>query len=301
MAYGVNAVIRESLIFLLVSFSPWCFAEDVYIHLKPQVTLDHLDVKLGDVASITTDTDNSRTLKRLVHVPLAKFDSLAVPVSLTREQIEQQLLKLLPELHENISWGGVTAVSIDGKKQAIDLEPYIDQLAAGLIGKITPRLGNVELTLMNNKMESMGAPMGKVRLQPHMQQTQWIGGDIRIPLSIFVDERFYTKPIVHFKVRPVKGTGFSDASGSNVQSSNGDGDLATKTIASHRNPEKSALVKKNQPILIMAQAGAIQIESAGIALSDGFAGDQLRVRRVGENDTLIGRVSGDGAVIVGDN
>lgn len=294
-------MMRKGLILLLASFSPWCLAEDVYVHLKPQVTLDHLDVKLGDVASIMTDTDNSRTLQRLIHMPIAKLDSLAVPVSLTRERIDQQLLKLLPELHESISWGGVTAVSIDGKKQAIDLEPYMDQLAAGLMEKITPRWGNVEMTLMNNRMEWMDAPMGKVSIQPHMQQIQWTGRDIRIPLSISVDGRFYTKPIVHFKVRPVKDTGFSDAFNSNVQSNNENGGLATNTITPRPSPEKSTLVKKNQPIRIMAQAGTIQIESAGIALSDGIAGEQLTVRRVGANDTLIGRVSEDGAVIVGDN
>lgn len=258
--------------------------------MKPVAILDHLDVKLEDVASVTTNSDSSPGQKLLL-ASITHLDSLAAPAKLKREDINQRLLKYLPQ-RDNIVWGGATTTSIYGKKQVINLQPPIDQLAGELISTMSPQLGSFELTLVNQKLELVNAPMGLIRFRPDIRLLQWTANDFHIPLSVFVDDKLYAKPIVHFKIHSAPTLAFR-AESSPIQGQI----LPMNTSPS---PTKEVLVKKDQPIRIMAKTGTIQIESSGIALADGKAGDRLTIHRNGTTDTLIGRVSQNGTVIVGD-
>ena len=59
------------------------------------------------------------------------------------------------------------------------------------------------------------------------------------------------------------------------------------------------IVRRNGPVALVYQAGALTIRAEGRALSDGAAGDAVRVMNVASRQTIMGRVMPDGTIEVG--
>lgn len=66
-------------------------------------------------------------------------------------------------------------------------------------------------------------------------------------------------------------------------------------LKSLRNPH---LVKAGKPTRLVYEAGALQISTLGVPLSDGEAGDMVQVRNLDSGKILYARVSGDGSLRV---
>jgi flagella basal body P-ring formation protein FlgA len=60
-----------------------------------------------------------------------------------------------------------------------------------------------------------------------------------------------------------------------------------------------ALVKRNGHVLLVYNNGALTIRTEGRALSDGAAGEQVRVMNLASRQTIFGTVAADGTIEVG--
>ena len=60
-----------------------------------------------------------------------------------------------------------------------------------------------------------------------------------------------------------------------------------------------SLVKRNEVVALVYQNGGLTIRAEGRALSDGAAGEEVRVMNLGSRQTIVGRVTADGTIEVG--
>jgi flagella basal body P-ring formation protein FlgA len=59
------------------------------------------------------------------------------------------------------------------------------------------------------------------------------------------------------------------------------------------------LVRRNSHVALVYQSGALTIRAEGRALSDGAAGDEVRVMNLASRQTIVGTVAADGTIDVG--
>lgn len=303
-------MIRLCLWLLLISPWQWAIAGDVYVRIKSEVTLDHLNVYLGDVATVTADTTDRQMPERLLREPVAHLATLAIPTRIGKQEIEQSLLKRKLDGREDFVFGGPDFIVVYGKRQTISLMPQLDYMANWLAERLSIQLEVVNLTLMTNNVKLTDVPMGKVEQRALFEQIRLSGNDIRIPLSVSVDGHIYAKPIIQFRLDTKHARSDSERPARLTQSVNNavvrpvvqSQAVADVYAASQISlVKKNFLIKKGQHVRIVVQEGSIQIESEGVAMMDADVGDMVKVRRIDGKDMLIGRVLGSDTVVIGND
>ena len=86
-------LVRLLLLISLTSVN-WCFADDIYIRLKPELTMDHSDVYLRDIVSSITSNIQQRQIDRLLAERVTKLSSHEDPIKLSRKDIELLFSKM---------------------------------------------------------------------------------------------------------------------------------------------------------------------------------------------------------------
>lgn len=305
-------MVRGGLFLILFFPVHWCLADDIYIRLRPEVTLEHSNIYLRDIASVTTSSDDHQKIEKLLAEQIAKMGIHESTMRLSRHDVESIISKHRPDLRESIIFGGAESVSVQGR-QAVSLAPEMDSLATWVMQRVGPQLGAVELTVMTKNTEFHDVPMGAVEKRPLFEQTRRSGQDIHIPILVSVDGRVYAKPVLHFRLQPIHGAAALDRTvfplvsashattkiASSLTGAAMDG--VTHTDDSDLPGKKSFLITKNQLVRIVVQDGVIRIESDGISLANANVGDEVKVRRGDNPDVLVGHVSGPNTVVVGDD
>lgn len=295
-------LIRSLFLLGWVLVAPLCFADDIYIRLKPKVTVNHLNISLKEIATVTVNSSNPAMLDRLILKPVVHLSSLVNPVKLTRQQIENSLTQAGLKDAAVISWGGVDSILIYGKSQVVDLSPWMRSVADSMSQKNGTQ---TDFKLMN-VYESVEVPMGKVEPRANLEKVRRYGDEIQIPFSIFVDGKLSATRTAHLKMQATnlltgdalnRNKDLQKVSSAQLPYMPGSSDQLVELSSNEQN--KSFLIKKNQHVRILVQDAAVEIESEGVSLSSANVGDEIKVRRMSSQDVLIGRAIEPNVVVVG--
>jgi hypothetical protein len=306
-------MIRVLLVLALFFASNICFSDEIFIRLKPEVELEHLDVYLADIATVVSDEE---TLDRspLMTMPIVKFKSLAAPVTLSLQDVEAAVAKYVAP--EKITWGPVNSTIIRAKEREVDLSAGIDAAKAWLVRQVASQSGKSEFELVSNRFERMALPNGKIEQRPDFEKANQQGLEIRIPLGIYLNGNYYARRSMVFKSHmatqmqleleqnttqnSVKDEAYHQQKKESVQPvPNSYGGNVQKIDSAKEKQDNLYLINKNKEVEVIVREGAVQVESRGIALSDAKVGDELRVKRPDSKNDFIGHVDEFGRVIVG--
>jgi hypothetical protein len=260
-------------------------AEDAFLSLRPQVSVDHSVVLLGDVVEVTAR--QPAIAERLHGIELARFSSLAKPAKLSRAEIDGLLNQRGALPSGGIAWGGSTEVVISGRLRRIDLAPGIDGAASQLMQALGPGHA-VVIRVLDNGGDVM-APPGRTSVRPEMGALYRFGQTVDVPLAVEVDGIAVARPIVRFEVSrsPLDSAQFDPAPR-----------RAAAPVSVDRGSPAELSVEKDRPVRIVVEAGSVRLEGEGTALADAREGDTVKVRRATGGTELLGRAAGPGLVLV---
>lgn len=278
-------------------------AEEAFVRLRQHVSLDSVVVQLGDVAEITTGLPE--TTARLRAIEIARLKSLVKPVRLARAEVDALLARQRGFSRGSIAWGGSSEVVISGRLGHVDLTPGLDAAAKLLMEKYGQRRG-VVIRVVDGGGEVL-APPGPVNIRPEMASLRRLGRSIELPLVVEVDGVRVARPQIRFEISwdtfdsPMPEVVLRKSSVLELPP-----DLSARAPGIDvRRPvgaldDGDLLIKKDQSVRILVEAGAVRLESDGIALADARHGDMVKVKRSSGNNEIPARVIGRGLVLVGE-
>lgn len=265
---------------------------DVFVTLRPAAEVKHRTVLLGDVATIAVRIPAEQ--QEWSALEIARPESFATPVHLTRAAIADRLASLRPEWRGRLYWGGSEEVVVSGQSQQFDLEPAVSKAAIFLL----ERLGGKDRVTLRVEEGSgkISIPFGVVHCRPDLQAANFLGAYAEVPLLLDVDGKPVTRQLVRFAVLRAPRRAAQAESGVQVQAT--DVPDAGAQVQVHASPY---LVARQKPVTLLLDMEGIRIESEGIALDNARLGDVVRVRRANGNAELAGKVVREGVVQVGEN
>ena len=289
---------------LLVFFSQFSLAEDIYIELMPEATIDRHDVHLSDIAKLTSNDLNLKaSLSKLV---IVKLDSLGIPFKISKIEIEKVTQERMHMLSGSIVWSNAEFCLVRPELHPVDLSRGVDITAMTLMKNV--KVKGVELLSTDTQLPLVAAPRVKIEQRPNFQEARMMGSNITIPLYVFADNRLIAKPALHFRFREVKpnaiqSVGYTFASKEEVYASNlEDSEVDdAKTDAEYiMTPvkKKQFLIQKNQHVKLLIKSGMLEVESQGIAMSNAYLGDQVKVRKLSGSEVLFGRAQEAGVIVL---
>lgn len=283
-------MIRYLLIALLM-YSATCEAEDIYVQLKKEVELTHLEVQLGDIAEVISN--NPGTVQSITRLPVLQLKSVVVPVKLNKVKIQELLDKKASTIGYSFIWGSEDTVLLTGAKRMIDLSAGADKAASWILENIQSNSGKAVVVPLH-KLELNNMPIGQVEQQPIFSEVRQLLNKVSIPLEVFVDGVLVAKPTLSFKVNG--NLAMSNHAGKNLTEWQEDSISVKNNLPSASNPVESYMVQKDQKVQVMLDVGLMHIESGGIALSNGNKGDEVIVQRIDNNELFTGVVSAPGVI-----
>lgn len=265
-------------------------AEDAFMKLRPRVEVDDVVVKLGDVAEVTAR--QAVLADQLKRVEVGRFATLSRPIRLNRSDIERVLEQSALVSSGSVVWGGASEVQLVGRSRRIDLTAGVDAAASALMARLGTRQ-YIEIRVLDDGGDVVGPP-GKTRIVPEIELARRRGYVIEVPLLVEIDGIAVAHPLVRFEVTR-KPPEFANASLLPA--------VPTAQVSLDEKVEEPVnwAVQKDHPIRVIVAAGAVRLESSGIALADARQGDKVMIRRLGGGTDLQGRATGRDLVVVEEN
>jgi flagella basal body P-ring formation protein FlgA len=318
--YGLACLIGMAL----ASSGAPCLAETASVRLKQQAELSTATYALGDISEIASA--DARLERRLAATPVGKTPRIGYAETVQRRTIADLIERGDPQLRAAIRWEGAEAVTVRGRGQKVSVDALLRAAVGALYAAVGNAVPHLEVDLLSN-LENIHVPAGALRITPRIQPHPALSKRMCVWLDLQVDGKDYRTVPVWFAVKA-----FQPALVARVPLRAGDAprlqDFATETLdvttfgsaplardapldaVRLRKPldagmpllaahvEERPPVARNQPVEVRVTLGSIQIEIAGVALSDARLGEVVKVRNPASNDSFPATVIADGKVLI---
>lgn len=302
------------------------------VALRPQVQVDRADVRLGDVALLSsTDLE---TLRRAMAVPLGQAPRLGEPVALEGTRLRGWLRSRMGLRDEQIQWEGVDSTSVRTAAREIAGDAVAAQAREALLehlqavarqrGLVQPRIELQAVALPS--MLQVPATGTQLRVRPLEQVIP--GPRMMVWVDVFAGERHVRAIPVRFEVSlfamaPVARQEL--AAGSDVPQE----DVAWREVDLARLPAAAVpaawsaqtgaeapvhvrkrtaagevltadrvgpapAVARGQWVRVIATSGGLSLESRAQSLQDGQIGQTVRVRPQNAAEPLMAKIVAPG-------
>jgi len=310
----------------------------VTIELRPSVQVKHHQVRLGDIAYLTTR--DLPTLRRLMALPLGAAPRPGEPVLLEREILERWLLSrgglTVPgdsDGNSSLRWTGATETSIEIATQELAGEVVMQAAQSALTQWLAQRSvrSEVQASPIRDLTLPAGAPVLHVRPMPSGGQPQ---RRMLVWVDVWVGEHFVRTLAVRFEVNawaPVTVATDRLDSGATIDAVTLHGATESReldltalrpgTRVRAAQAEEPADQRLRQPLRrgdvltdahleatpavtrgnwarLLARSGEVTVESRVEVLQDGRTGQFVRVKVPGGSGEVLARVTGRGQVEV---
>ncbi|HYD79883.1 MAG TPA: flagellar basal body P-ring formation chaperone FlgA [Paucimonas sp.] len=309
------------LLFVAGMFVGNAAAAAVRIELKPLAVVAKRDYTLGDIASVTAE--DAREANVLAAIAIGKTPRPGYTDRMTKEELRRVIRSR--GIDAAAEWKGADVVRVEaaanpfsGKRIADDAAAHLSALLAnaGYRAEIQPAADVADVPL----------PHGEVSLRPRaMNIEETLRRRVPVRMDILLDGVFYRSLNVPFLVKAYgpawvarrdlpKGQALqcADLSEQVIDVAAFDGDVAAGKCddglgrLKHALAGGSPLLTANlQPVPAVTQGetitlqfvdGALALESAAVALTDGAVGQRVPVKPATSKDTVLAHVVAPGVV-----
>ncbi len=304
---------------LMLAFGPVTFAETVKVAVKPVSVVRGPDLTFGDIAEIS-----GGALERVNYLKQLRLGEAPAPgatIYLTPQSLEPRLLATRADFSA-VAWSvpasfKITTSSqiVNGQKIAELARSFIAQTAVGATALMVEAPGDLQ------------APLGKLELTAELAGPVRYNAPTTVLVAVRTDGATFAKVPVQFEVKRILEvvvvvenlnagdiiqarsvrlesmvagklqsgylTDLSKVVGMQIRQSAPPG-----SILFERSLSRPILVKQGEMIRIAARIGEIEVSAGGVAMSQGAAGDLIRVQNLTTKRFLTGRVQEDKSVLV---
>jgi flagella basal body P-ring formation protein FlgA len=299
----------------------------VRIALRASAEVDHPDVSLGDIATLTTD--DLPTLRRLVDLPLGRVPRTGGAARVDRGTLVQWIHARTGIGPSEVEWSGPSVSEVRVALRDVSGEAIAQAAEESLRAALAHEGRRVELRV-RQLPRPVSAPAGRLRLATRpIPRTAVVPRRLSAWVDVWVDESFVRTVPVDFDVgvfgpayvaardqrvgellepstlavREVEWSGrdappldpaSTDSSTRlRVRHAVSAGDALTRALV-----EPAPLVTGGGSALLRAGAEGIRLESRVEVLQDGRAGETVRVKLPNASGEILARVVGPGIVEV---
>jgi flagella basal body P-ring formation protein FlgA len=294
---------------------------DVRIALRANAAVAGVEAKLGDLADI--GVDDPALAAELGAVVVAAVPRQGYTEVFTREQVASRVRQHVAT--ERIEWSGAAQVRVRGLGQQIPLEQLSDAAVRALSHALAGQYATLSLKPLA-KVSAITVPAGAVELQARMPAAQRLAPRMSALVEVRIDGQLYTTVPVWFAVRATQnaldarealgpGTGLAQSAFdivpvdvTKLATVPADAALAGLQLRRPLQPgqplsanlvERRPAVARDARVAVRVVAGAVTIETTGVALSDARLGEAVQVRNPRSQEAFAARVVGEGVVQVG--
>lgn len=299
--------------------NPPAFAAAAAVSVKAETVVRGPGFTLGDIAEVTGDSpERVRLLKEL---PLGDAPAPGTTLYFTPASLEPRLLATRADFSD-IAWSvpanfKITTLSqpLAGRKIAEQARAFLQQASMG-----------AEVAMLAAPAD-IQAPLGSLELAPELAGPLRYNGPTTVNVAVRADGRTFLKIPVQFEVRRYLDVVVS------VRNLNAGEILTEQSVRLERvdagrlpagyqteidkvlglqarvpvapgsvlyghSLTRPILVRRGETVRLTARVNGIAVEASGTALSQGAAGDTVRVQNSTTNRVLTGRVQDDKSVLV---
>lgn len=302
------------------------------VALRPQVQVDRADVRLGDVALLSSP--DLETLRRAMAVPLGQAPRLGEPVALEGARLRGWLRTRMGLRDEQIQWEGAESSSVRAAVREIAGETVAAQAREALMAHLEAIARQKGLVQPRIELQAVGVPptlqfpAAGTQLRVRPLETLVPGPRMMVWVDVFAGERHVRAIPVRFEVSLFAMAAVARdelAIGSEVPEANVEWrevDLARLPAAAvpaawgtHRDAGAPVQVRKRtapgevltadrvgpapavargQWVRVTATSGGLSLESRAQSLQDGQIGQTVRVRPQNAAEPLMAKVVAPG-------
>jgi Chaperone for flagella basal body P-ring formation len=259
---------------LLTSICISCNAETVFIGLKSDITLDHREIRLGELAEVVSS--NPQTVESLSGMVVARLSNLLVPQTIDQAAISNEILAHQTVANLSVIWGSNHSVRVSGRLQPVSLRAAADAGSLYLLQSF-PKGVAATISLIE-PLDAIEVPPGQLAVVPRFKDIRRIANRFDLPVDIIVDKVSLTTALIRYRL-----TGGDSLSGGDA--------MSTKNSRVNDVNDQNTGVRRGQKVQVVYLAGAVQLESEGVALADAIKGEKVSVRLSGSGAQISGRVS----------
>ena len=304
---------------IILAVSSTVFASAASISVKPESTVRGPWLVLGDIAAVSGDSPER--VKLLKELKLGDVPAPGTTVFMNPASLEPKLIATHADFSD-ITWSvpdnfKITTSSqpVSGRQIADLAQRHLNQAAMGATLAVVDIPADIQ------------APVGKLELTPEIAGAIRYNGPTTVNVTVRAEGRSFVKVPVQFEVRRFLDvvvaaanlnageilseqslrldrvdagklpagylTELSKAVGLQIRYAVAPGGILYEKALS-----RPILVKQGEIIRLTARIGELEISAAGIALSQGAAGDLVRVQNSTTKKILTGRVQEDKSVLV---
>lgn len=304
---------------LMLAFGPVAFAENVKVAVKPVSVVRGPVLSFGDIAEISGGA--AERVQYLKQLRLGDAPAPGSAVFLTPQSLEPMLLATRADF-SSITWSVPASFKITTSSQ-----PVSGQKLAELARSFISQTALGATVLMVGAPSDLQAPLGKLELTPELAGPVRYNAPTTVLVAIRTDGATFAKVPVQFEVKrilevvvvaenlnagdiiqarsvrlesmdagklqPGYLTDLSKVVGMQTRQAAPPG-----SVVFERSLTRPILVKQGEMIRIAARIGEIEVSAGGVAMSQGAAGDLIRVQNLTTKRFLTGRVQEDKSVLV---
>ena len=300
----------------------------IELELRDQVWLDHASIRLADLAKVNVEGDAAHAVNQVLQqIELGQAPRIAYVDTVTRAQIEALLRRRSGNLAYQLQWRGAASVAVRSQAQTLD-NAKLEQVARlALSQQIGSGFEQVEIVLAS-PLQQVEVPLGEVQIRARALTTPVLQARMPVWLDVLVAGAVYRSVVVPFNVQ-VQQKVFVAKHAISAGSVVGRDDVELKLesvlglsapalrelpanwrtaqsiragqVLSEAMMSKEGMVLRGDKVRVQLRVGMVQIETEGVAMSSARPGQMLEVRREKNHDVVVGRVSADGSVVIGDH
>ena len=304
-----------------------CRAQEATVTLKERAEVATARFRLGDIAEVVSS--DRRLASQLSEVPIGKTPRIGYSQSVRREDLADLLARRDPSSRAALRWAGPAAVSVLARGQQVDAASLVDAAAQMLYGSIVEghTYDSVRISPVG-KLDTLMLPSGVVHAVPQMATGGGVAKRMCVWMHVSVDGQPYRTIPLWFAVdanRPVAVANADMPAGETLLPGKFSTRIMDVTLFKSdpvlpesiaptlrlRQPlargapllgahvDARPPVVRHQSVEVQVVAGAIRIETTGIALTDGRLGEVVRVRNPASGEPpFSARVVAEGVVLV---
>ncbi|MGY1490781.1 flagella basal body P-ring formation protein FlgA [Methylobacillus pratensis] len=276
-----------SVILVSLATSPLMAADEVYIELRRQATVERPEVAVQEIANVVAADPGKRDIEGL----RLKLESMVASQRLAREDIEAALVKRFSWWRGKVAWGGASHVEIVAKKRKISLDSGIAQARQWLQDEVGSKYEYPVEYRLTSRSVDIDVPAGKVSQLPATQEFRMTGNRMELPLDIYVDDQWVARCQLQFALSPLRPV-------NRLESLQGQ---PSPLALDKREPVEllhQVGVSKHQIVKVLMHQGSINIETEGQAERDAKVGETLMVKRLDGPELFLAQVVEPGIVMV---
>ncbi|SFD93599.1 flagellar basal body P-ring formation chaperone FlgA [Paracidovorax konjaci] len=306
------------------------------IALQPQVLVERSDVRLGDVAILSSP--DLEVLRRAMSLPLGHAPRVGEAIALESTRLQRWIRSRTGLQESEIEWEGALATSVRMAAKEVAGEAVIEQARAALRAHIQAMAKQNGLVQPRVELQPVSMPVtvevpameSSLRVRPLAQSP--VGKRMLVWVDVFAGDRHVRAIPVRFEVAlfamaPVARTEL--AAGSEIPAASvafreveltrlppasipaawsADEEAPASLRVRHKTERGDVLttdriqpmpaVARGQWVSVISRSGAMSLESRAESLQDGQVGQVVRARPLNATDVLLARVVGPGQLEV---